>query len=104
MGESIGWKCHRKCHIARRAWAVIRAGFKRDLEPVILTYHVLTCSVHEGERASVFRVKGNSPNAEALFSIILDQPSFVLAPLWRQSHACGRNCHLICYGSAILKA
>src|SRR5688572_14308222 len=104
MCESVGGQGNRKCHIARWAWVIIRVGFKRDFEPVILADQVLTIRVYVGERTSVLCIESNGSDTDALFPIILDQPGFVLAPLWRQSHTGSRDRHLICDGCAILKA
>ena len=83
MRESIAGQSNGKRDFTGRTRVVVWVWLNCNLERIVLADQVLTVAVHEGERASVFRIKRNCPDANALFSIVLDQPGFVLAPLRR---------------------
>src|SRR5687768_13000066 len=103
VSKSIGREACRKSNIIRGIRAGVRIWLPGDLQCSVFSEQVLSIIIDKGQRSLILPVERNRTKTDALLSIILDQPGFILAPLRRSLQAQGGNGHLIRGRCSILK-
>src|SRR5919108_852475 len=103
VSQAIGWEAHRKSNFIRGIGAGVWIWLPCDLQRSIFSDQVLSLAIDKSQRSLVLPVKRNHTNTDALLPIILNQPGFILTPLWRSLQSRCGNRHLIRKRRAILK-
>src|SRR6185503_15700246 len=103
VSKAIGREARRKSNIIRGIGAGVRFWLPCDLQCSVFSDQVLSLAIDKLQRSLILLVELNHTHTDALLSIILNQPGFIVASLRRSLQARCGNRHLIPGRSSILK-